>query len=163
MDDFPPRSALRLRVTALILTAAIIAVFGLARWLTPDARGFGTHQQLGLPECQFRMLTGHNCPQCGMTTSFGLLVRGEFERSVRTNPCGPLLASLLIGGVLPWCVMAVVTGRSVLTRQPGTTAVWLMGLYIILSLVVWLMRTDLLLVDGATTWPHIPADLKLSA
>ena len=34
---------------------------------------------------------------------------------------------------------------------------------VVLCLVVWLMRTDLLLVDGATTWPHIPADLKLSA
>ena len=108
------------------------------------------------------MLTGHSCLQCGTTTSFALLVRGEFERSLRANPCGPFLASLLIGGVLTWCVMAVVMGRSVLTPQPGTTAVWLMGLYIILCLVVWLMRTELLLVDGATTWPHIPADLKLS-
>ena len=162
MEAGPDPFAIRFRVTALSLAIAIVAVFGLAWWLTPDLRGFGTHQQLGLPECHFRILTGHNCPQCGMTTSFSFLVRGHFQRAVRANPCGPFLATILIGVVLPWCVVAVVTGRSVLTSQPGTTAVWLVALYIVLSLVVWLMRTDLLLVDGATTWPHIQLNMTLS-
>ena len=34
----------------------------------------GTHQQLGLPPCNFVTLTGYPCPACGMTTSFALLV-----------------------------------------------------------------------------------------
>ncbi|NBO19844.1 MAG: DUF2752 domain-containing protein, partial [Proteobacteria bacterium] len=48
------------------------ATLGLSnvRWLTPDARGLGTHEQLGLPPCGFYLWYGLPCPSCGMTTSW---------------------------------------------------------------------------------------------
>ena len=62
------------RFFTLLLGAGIVVVFGIAVWLKPDPRGFGTHQQLGLPPCTFRSLTGTNCPHCGLTTSFSWFV-----------------------------------------------------------------------------------------
>ena len=65
-----------------------------ARFLTPDPRGLGTHQQLGLPPCSMRMLFDIPCPSCGMTTSWSLFSRGNFVGSIETNTGGFLLASL---------------------------------------------------------------------
>ncbi len=45
----------------------MVVVLGVARWLEPDAKGYGTHQQLGLPPCSSILLFGSKCPACGMT------------------------------------------------------------------------------------------------
>lgn len=65
-----------------------------ARFLTPDPRGLGTHQQLGLPPCSMRVLFDLPCPSCGMTTSWSLFSRGNFNESIQTNTGGFLLACL---------------------------------------------------------------------
>lgn len=65
-----------------------------ARFLTPDPRGLGTHQQLGLPPCSMRVLFDLPCPGCGMTTSWSLFSRGNFNASIETNTGGFLLACL---------------------------------------------------------------------
>src|SRR3954464_10156545 len=78
---------------AMVLGAIGLAVvFGVARRLEPDPRGYGTHTQLGLYPCMFAQVTGYRCPSCGMTTSFAWFVRGRFERSWRANPVGSLMA-----------------------------------------------------------------------
>src|SRR5207247_928784 len=79
--------------------------FVLAVYLNPykDGRVWfeGTRQQLGLPTCTFKEVTGLPCPACGMTSSFALLVRGDVVNSLRATAAGTVLAVLLLG-VIPW-------------------------------------------------------------
>lgn len=70
---------------------AAFAVLALGLWITPDPRGFGTHEQLGMPPCAFLAVTGFPCPGCGVTTSVSLAAHGLFERSFWTQPLGLLL------------------------------------------------------------------------
>ena len=70
--------------TAGILIGYGLAGFGLAGRLSPDPRGYGTHQQLGLPGCTFQMLTQWPCPSCGGTTAFAHFVRGQWPSAI--NP-----------------------------------------------------------------------------
>jgi len=131
------------RVIAFAMALTIVTVFVVAGRLTPDAKGFGTHRQLGLPACQFRELTGLNCPQCGMTTSFAHVIRGQAGEAWRANPCGPLLAVLLGMIVLPWCLIAGVTGNSSGIQQPGTVVVRIVGGYVFVATFVWFFRSGL--------------------
>jgi hypothetical protein len=79
------------RLLLWVCLAGSVAVLGLAVWLRPDGRGFGTHEQLGLLPCGFKRVTGYPCPTCGMTTSFALLARGRFLAGARVQPFGALL------------------------------------------------------------------------
>lgn len=73
------------------------AVLIAAAWLTPDPRGFGTHEQLGLPACISNQFLGLPCPLCGMTTSFALMADARFGQAFATQPAG---ASLFIGTII---------------------------------------------------------------
>jgi hypothetical protein len=42
------------------------------------------------PLCQMKMLTGMDCPGCGMTRSFIAAAHGQWRDSFRFNPAGPL-------------------------------------------------------------------------
>lgn len=68
---------------------------GIGLYLTPDARGLGTHEALGLPPCAFRYATGLPCPGCGMTTAVSHAAHGHFLRSVITQPAGFLVGVAL--------------------------------------------------------------------
>lgn len=133
----------RLSWTVRLATAAagivVLAVFGLAGWLEPDPRGFGTHQQLGLPGCSFRMLTGISCPHCGMTTSFAWLVRGDLPASIRANPGGILLAGGM-SAVLVWCFLVSYLGRWWLIRDPLACLTKSAVGFLILNILLWLIR-----------------------
>jgi hypothetical protein len=91
--------------SALIIAAVLIT----ARLLTPDPRGFGTHTQLGLPECPFLHMTGWPCPTCGLTTCFALLAHGSWRAGLCCHPVGALLfgASCAVFG---FCMYAAVRG-----------------------------------------------------
>ncbi|MBL8187388.1 MAG: DUF2752 domain-containing protein [Acidobacteria bacterium] len=71
----------------------------LARWLTPSANGFGTHEQLGLPPCFFFKLTGIPCPSCGLTTSFAHSARLHFYQAFITQPFGVIAFCLTVVGI----------------------------------------------------------------
>ncbi len=75
---------------AAMLTA--IAVLVLAGSLTPDPRGYGTHEALGLAPCSMKQLTGVACPSCGMTTAFSLAAHGRLFDALATQPAGAILA-----------------------------------------------------------------------
>jgi hypothetical protein len=122
-----------------VLSLGIAVVFGIAAWLTPDPRGYGTHHQLGLPECSFRRMTGINCPHCGMTTSFSCLVRGRIGESLRANPMGIVLAGLLIM-LFPWCAAIAISGRRSGITDPAS---WLICGAVVYSGIVclfWIVR-----------------------
>jgi hypothetical protein len=65
-DLLLPLEDLRVRIFVLLGGFGLIALLATARWLTPDARGLGTHEQLGLPPCGFYLWYGLPCPSCGM-------------------------------------------------------------------------------------------------
>jgi hypothetical protein len=118
-------------------------VFGVALWLDPyqgdgTARRMETHRQLGLPPCTFYVVTGLPCPSCGMTTSFALLVRGDLWHSVRANAVGTLLA--MFGLVMiPWCVIAALTGRTLFVRSMERAATIVVLFFLGLMILRWIV------------------------
>lgn len=92
------------RLLAAAVAVICAAVLVMAAMLTPDPRGFGTHQQLGghaFAPCGALIVTGYPCPTCGMTTSFAHLMHGHLIASFVAQPAGMLLciatmATLLI-------------------------------------------------------------------
>ncbi len=77
---------------AAALALACGGVLAVALWLRPDDRGWGTHEQLGLPSCAAVRLFGFPCPTCGMTTGFAHAVRGQWVRAFTAQPFALLLA-----------------------------------------------------------------------
>lgn len=93
-----------------VVALGLVGVLGLACWLEPDPRGYGTHTQLGLPPCAFARLTGRPCPTCGMTTAFAWSVRGRFVRAWQANPVGSLLAPACLV-MIPWLLGSAALAR----------------------------------------------------
>ena len=89
----------RPRLAALILGGVFLAASAAARVLDPDPRGFGTHEQLGLPPCQMLSLSGVPCPFCGMTTALAHIVRGRVLEAFSTHPAGTILFLVGLYGV----------------------------------------------------------------
>ena len=127
------------RILLSILALGLLGVFAIAVWLQPDPRGYGTHQQLGLPPCQFRDWIGYPCPHCGMTTSFANVVRGRFSAAWRANPLGIVLAAVFAFSSV-WCLSTSVSGRWVLTDQPFHWFIFMAIGYLVLSVVFWLLQ-----------------------
>jgi len=87
------------RIIGLIVLLACLAPLVAAASVVPDASGYGTHRQLGMPACGFLLATGGPCPTCGMTTSFAHAVRGNLLRAAFVQPGGLLLCLLAACGV----------------------------------------------------------------
>lgn len=125
------------------VAVALVGVFAVAAWLEPyDEQGrprtMSTHTQLGVPDCNFLVLTGKPCPSCGMTTSFALLVRGDVGASLRANWVGTLLA-ITWAGLLVWSLVSAVKGRF-LGIPPGRGELILtaaVGIFLVLMLARW--------------------------
>lgn len=78
-----------------VLTSGAWATLAMSARLHPDPRGFGTHQQLGLPPCMFTAMTGIPCPGCGLTTSFAHMAHAEPFGAFRAHLMGPLLFAIV--------------------------------------------------------------------
>ena len=111
-----PRTGRIVRLSLLLVGTALAGVFAVAFYLNPYApdgtpRTMATHTQLGMPPCNFVVMTGKPCPACGMTTSFALLVRGDVPASLRANWAGTLIAGLW-ALTLVWAVAGGIAGRA---------------------------------------------------
>jgi hypothetical protein len=80
-----------------VVGLAALAVLIVAARLEPDARGMGTHTQLGLPPCGWVVAFGKPCFTCGMTTAFARAARGDAPGAFRAQPMGALLAVAAAG------------------------------------------------------------------
>lgn len=127
----------RLRLAAIGLGLALPLL--VAMILTPDARGHGTHQQLGLPPCTFVVLFGWRCPTCGMTTSWAHLVRGELVESLRANTGGTLLGVLNLLAVA-WLLLSAARGRWTPRPLGATAGAWLAVSVTAVVLIDWAIR-----------------------
>src|SRR4051794_36631374 len=139
----PPRERARLgrptRIALVVSALGLAAVLGVARWLEPDPRGFGTHTQLGLAPCAFALVTGHRCPTCGMTTSFAWFARGRFDRAWRANPAGSVLAPTCVA-LVPWLLAGAARGRPMGFRSLDRPLTGLVVVTVALCLVSWTIR-----------------------
>ncbi len=122
------------------VSLGLIALLAVARGLEPNAQGYGTHRDLGLPPCTFRMIFGKPCPSCGMTTSWALLTRGRLVDAMRANAGGVLLA-LVVLLVAPCLAMSAYYGR----WWPGWPGDWSV-------LCVTLVVVSVTLVDWWRRW-----------
>jgi hypothetical protein len=123
----------------LLLAAGLLGLLGVARWLEPDARGYGTHTQLGLGPCAFAAMTGRPCPTCGMTTAFAWFARGSFGASWRASPAGCLIA-LLIVPVSTWLLVSVWFRKPVGFRSVDRPLMGLLVAIVSASLAFWFIR-----------------------
>lgn len=98
------------RGTKLIYLFVLVAsttVLALAARLSPSGRGYGTHQQLGLPPCSFVIVTGFPCPSCGWTTAFAHVAHLQVIQAFRAQPFGALLClATALAGALAFAGLA---------------------------------------------------------
>jgi len=114
-------------------------VLATAASVEPDARGYGTHTQLGLPPCGFLLLTGFPCPGCGLTTAFAYGIRGHWVLAARANPLG-LVLFLVVCACVPLGVIAALRGWSVdAVIERWALDRWALALAGC-AIVVWVMR-----------------------
>ena len=135
----PGRLTRSRRFALLALAFALAGVLGVARWLEPDQRGFGTHEQFGLPPCAFRVLTGMPCPACGLTTSFAYAVRGQLQNAAAANVAGLLLA-VGVAGMIPWSMASAVVGRTLGIRSPEPAAMTAILAFVAIDFAGWVVR-----------------------
>lgn len=121
----PARATVGNRLVALAIAAVALVVLVIASQLTPSPTGMGTHEALGLNQCEFVVRTGLPCPSCGMTTSFAHFANGNWPASGYTQPMGFALAVLACTAVWGGAYVAI-SGRPawrVVRAVPGTTIV----------------------------------------
>ena len=117
----------------------LIAGFALSAWLDPDPSGSGTHRQLGLPPCTFRLLLSIPCPSCGMTTSFANLAHGRLFDAARANVAGPPLAFVCLA-LIPWSWISIRKSALCWVERPDQTALWVAGGLGGLAVLQWVVR-----------------------
>jgi hypothetical protein len=116
VDSYPV--ALTHRVVGAAIALPTSTVVGIALWLTPSERGFGTHTQLGLGECIMMQLTGWPCPMCGMTTTFTLMAHLRPVDAFFTQPFGVVLFSAtVVAAVIGW--LDIVAGKGLYQKALG--------------------------------------------
>jgi hypothetical protein len=99
------------RLVWLGIAMGCAAVLGMARYLTPNPAGLGTHQQLfGLAPCSFVLTSGLPCPTCGMTTSFAHMMHGHPLAAFKVQPAGAILC-LLTAGTCVFGLYVAVSGN----------------------------------------------------
>jgi len=88
----------------------LVVVLAVAACLTPSPQGLGTHEQLGLPPCTFRLLFGLRCPSCGMTTSWAYALHGQPRAALAANAGGLTLCvvALLLA---PYLLISAARGK----------------------------------------------------
>lgn len=119
----------------------------IARQLTPSIKGFGTHQQLGLPPCVFFHLTGIPCPSCGLTTSFAYAARLHFYQAFVTQPFG-LIAFCLTVACLPaftFMIRQKISWRAAIQSKGVHTLFYLL---LVVYLLSWVYKIILVKIQG---------------
>jgi hypothetical protein len=129
----------------LVLLAALAAPLGLValgRLLEPDARGWGTHEQLGFRPCWPMTHWNVPCPGCGVTTALALAARGQPLGSLRTQPFGLVLLGAALATAL-WALAGQARGRDLHAALPGLPWRRLGSVLGTLALLAWLYKLAL--------------------
>lgn len=106
------------RVVGASVALPAWTVLGIAAWLTPSEKGYGTHTQLGLGDCIMMQLTDWPCPMCGMTTTFTLLAHFRPVDAFFNQPFGLVLFAATVIGAFAG-LFDLATGRNAIGRVLG--------------------------------------------
>jgi hypothetical protein len=124
------------RALVVVMGLGLMTLLGVALWLQPAAKGYGTHTQLGLAPCTLTQVAGIRCPSCGMTTSWSYFVRGQLIQAAKTNSGGTLLAALAaVCG--PWLVISGIAGRWFWRRPNEWVAVGVAVAVVVVTMADW--------------------------
>jgi len=127
------------RCVALGLGVLLTVLLAVASRLTPDARGFGTHEQLGMAACWVQSQTDWLCPACGMTTAWAYTLDGNLTAALQTNLGGTLLC-LLACLAAPWLIISALRGRWLLGRPTLRAIVVTATIVMGLTMLEWARR-----------------------
>ena len=130
---------LRRRFLTAIVGVALLCLLAVALLLTPDSRGHGTHEQLGLPPCSLVVLFGIRCPTCGSTTAFVHVARGELIEAFAANVAGALLAMLSLPAGI-WVCLSAIRGRWLIIVPNGVAVAAVAVVFLVIAAVDWLFR-----------------------
>lgn len=89
------------------------------------------------PICGFRALTGQDCPGCGLTRGFVLLVRGRWGDAGRMNPMAPALFLLTL---LQFPYRVWVLWKRIPTDKRPRAFGWVGPIHIAALVLCWLAR-----------------------
>jgi hypothetical protein len=118
---------------------ALAALLATAWRLTPDPRGYGTHEQLGLASCGFTRITGYRCPGCGMTTAWAHVLDGDVRAAAAVNAGGALLSLASIVAA-PWAVASAIAGRTLFVNPWPHLVLWIGTAWAAVALLDWARR-----------------------
>ncbi len=108
-----------------LLAALLVSAVALLSLLPPD--------ELPLPSCMFRELTGHSCFTCGLTRSLMAAARGNLSASLEYHLMGPVLLLGLLAAVA--CLTAeALTGKQWLVASGGK----FLRVSLLLLAIVWI-------------------------
>jgi len=111
-DDFEAERPRRASEHWAVLAVASLGALGLALFpllFAPDARGYGTHEQLGLKPCYPLEAWRFPCPGCGVTTSIAHATRGDLLGALSAQPFGLALALSALAFFL-WALVGQIRG-----------------------------------------------------
>ena len=103
------------RLLHVVVVLFVLGVYAALIGLESDARGHGTHEQLGMAPCAWPMRYGIPCPTCGVTTSATHLLQLRPLTAFATQPFGALLTLLGLVYVVT-AVRYVWRGESLVAR-----------------------------------------------
>ena len=154
--DVLPVMSRWVRGTLVGVALGLTALFAVAAYLNPygsdgAARRMETHLQLGLPECTFKRVTGLPCPSCGMTTSFALMMHGDFSDAMRANSVGVMLALTLLAAI-PWCLASALWRRTLFVLSAERALMVIVIGLLSLMLVRWAVIVGLKLWCKSDAW-----------
>jgi hypothetical protein len=119
--------------------ATLLVLLAIASQLTPDPRGYGTHEQLGVGQCAFIRLWNIGCPSCGMTTSWSHLTRGNLRAAAEANVTG-LLLGLYALAAIPWLLASSVRGHWCYLRPRLGVLLPLLAMAATVAVCDWIRR-----------------------
>ncbi|MDA7979593.1 MAG: DUF2752 domain-containing protein [Pirellulales bacterium] len=105
----------------------------------PTGKGYGTHEQLGLPPCTFTTVVGIRCPSCGMTTSWAFFMRGRVDRAMMANTGGTLLVLIAVV-TTPWALATGARGRFLWGRPTDIAIALGTAVVLVVTLLDWAVR-----------------------
>lgn len=130
------------RISLLVVGVLSLGLLAVAASIQPDRRGWGTHQQLGLPPCTVQEVFGMRCPACGMTTAWAHFMRGNWYTALSCNVGGTALALACVVAI-PWTIGTAIRGDWVWLRPTdGQTLCFCLAIMAV-TVSDWLIRLAL--------------------
>jgi hypothetical protein len=127
------------RVALIAVALGMLAVLAVAISLRPSERGFGTHEQLGMPPCAVQLTFGIRCPSCGMTTAWSHMVRGQIVRAFAAN-VGGALSCIVVVICVPYFLVSGLRGRWIVRPPTDWALATMCTVFVVVTLIDWLLR-----------------------